>query len=89
MCIAAAELKKCGDNSEDENIEGSTEESSSEDGAVKEDWVDEDKPTTGQAKCKWKILLSVDKVRTIIQSLLILSLTQTFPQLHAIVVDIL
>ena len=45
MRIAAAELKKGGDDSEDEIIEGSTEESSSEDsddGAV-EDWVDEDK----------------------------------------------
>jgi len=65
MCIAAAELKKGGDNSEDENIEGSMEESSSEDsndGAVEEDWADEDKekPTIGQAKHKQKIFLSVN-----------------------------
>jgi hypothetical protein len=94
MRIAAAELKKGGDDSEDEIIAGSTEESSSEDsddGAV-EDWVDEDEedPTISQAKRKRKIFLSVDKVRAIIRSLLkILSWTQTFPQLHAIVVDIL
>ena len=65
MCIVAAELKKGGDNSEDENIEGSMEESSSEDsndGAVEEDWADEDKdePTIGQAKHKRKIFSSVN-----------------------------
>jgi hypothetical protein len=74
MRIAAAELKKGGDDSEDENIEGSTEESSSEDGndgVVEEDWADEDEvePTIGQAKRKRKILSSVDKVRAVIQSL--------------------
>jgi hypothetical protein len=74
MHIVAAELKKGSDDSEDENIEGSTEESSSEDGddgVVEEDWADkdEDKPTTGQEKCKWKILSSVDKVHAVIQSL--------------------
>ena len=73
MCIVAAELKKGNDDSKDENIEASMEKSSSEDGddgAVEEDWADEDEdePTTGQAKCKWKkIFLSVDKVHTVIQ----------------------
>jgi hypothetical protein len=74
MRIVEAELKKGGDDSEDENIEGSMEESSSEngdDGGVEEGWADkdEDEPTTGQAKRKRKILSSVDKVHTVIQSL--------------------
>jgi hypothetical protein len=73
MRIAAAELKRGNDNSEDEIIKGSTEESSSEDsddGAV-EDWVDEDEedPTTSQAKHKQKIFSSIDKVCAIIRSL--------------------
>ena len=72
MRIAAAELKKGSDDSENENMEHSTEASSSEDdddGAIEEDWMDEVEPTPGQVKCKEKILLSVDKVCAIIQSL--------------------
>ena len=47
-------------------------ENSSEDGnngAVEEDWMDEDKPTSGQVKCNEKILSSVDNVCAVIQSL--------------------
>ena len=76
MCIAAAELKKGSDDSEDEAMEASGEQSSSEDetssdevseGAEK-DWVDEpdedtDKLSAGAPKQKQKkILISVDKV---------------------------
>ena len=72
MCIAAAKLQKGSDDSENENMEGSLGKSSSKDGnngAVEEDWMDEDEPTFGQMKCKKKILLSVDNVCAIIQSL--------------------
>ena len=53
-------------------MEGSVGKSSSKNGnngAVEEDWMDEDEPTFGQMKCKKKILLSVDNVCAIIQSL--------------------
>ena len=57
MRIVAAELKKGSDDCENENMEGSTEASSSEDdddGAIEEDWMDEDELTSGQVKHKEK-----------------------------------
>src|ERR1700692_593099 len=64
MRIAAAELKKGSDDSEDDAMKGS--ESLSDDetdrgegkGGAEEDWADED----GPSKCNQKTLSSVDKV---------------------------
>ena len=71
MCIAAAELKKAGDDSEDEATKDSENSSDDEtasdegEGGAEEDWADEDENVgelnPGPSKCK-KILSSVDKV---------------------------
>jgi hypothetical protein len=99
MRIAQAELKNGGDESEDEDMEGAGGEGSSEDDTTSgedgevgaEDWVDEgsdEESSAGQSKRKRKVLSSVDKVRKI-QYIILLILTKTRTQLHAVIVDIL
>ena len=72
MCIAAAELKKGGDDSEDEvtkdlqNLSDDETASDKGEGGAEEDWADEDenvgKLNPGPSKYNKKMLLSVDKV---------------------------
>jgi hypothetical protein len=91
MHIAAAELKKGNDDSEDEAMEASGERSSSEDETsndevdegAEEDWVDEpdedtDKSSAGAPKWKQKkILTSVDKVHAL--SIIVFVFDQNMP----------
>ena len=75
MRIAAAELKKGGDDSEDEATKDSENLSDDEtasdegEGGAEEDWADEDENVgelnPGPSKCNKKMLLSVDKVHVL------------------------
>ena len=97
--FAAAELKKGGDDSEDEvtkdlqNLSDDETASDKGEGGAEEDWADEDenvgKLNPGPSKYNKKMLLSVDKVHMyIILSNFEYSPIETCCQLHAMAMDI-